>query len=78
MTISKDALLEAIQELPPSTWEELWILVDYLKYKSLHQVVGASQHSNPEGAFPELDLSYEAVEAALHKTWQRRQGRLPS
>lgn len=76
MTISKNDLFEAIQELPPSAWEELWILVDYLKYKTMHQSSRAAQRPNPEGAFPELDVSFDDIETSLKKTWQNRQGRL--
>lgn len=74
--VIKQDILQTIDALPTEAWEELSLLIDYLKFKTLFKANQISTLSNPEGAFPELDLSYEVIEASLRTTWQDRQARL--
>jgi hypothetical protein len=79
-TVTKEKIVKAIDELPQEIWDELWLLIEFLKFKSrltdTAPQVTEKITPKPEGAFPELDLSYEAIEASLATTQQKRQARL--
>ena len=77
MTLTKDVIYQAVDDLPQESWEDLWLVIEFLKFKSLSSEKHLEKPiADPEGAFPELDLSYEAIEASLQVTWRDRSTRL--
>ena len=76
-TVTKEQILKSVDKLPPNLLKEAWLFLESLSFKSISTYPAKEKALNdPDGAFPELDISIEAIESILINDWQRREARL--
>lgn len=75
--ITKEQIIESIEKLPQKQLEEAWLYLEFLSTKTatLESKLGTIP-ADPEGAFPDLDISLETIQAIEEENWQRRKTRL--
>ena len=75
--ITKEQVIQSIEKLPPERLEEAWLYLEFLSTKTgIIDSNGEAIPADPEGAFPQLDISFEAIQAIEMDDWQKRQSRL--
>lgn len=75
--ITKEQVIQSIEKLPPERLEEAWLYLEFLSNKAKASGSQAlTIPSDPEGAFPELDISLERIQAFEIDDWQKRQSRI--
>ena len=74
-TITKDQIFQAVKKLPPEMLEEAWLLLEFLSYKATQTNLQVAV-DNPEGAFPELDMSLSEINAVIKNNQLERLNRL--
>jgi hypothetical protein len=75
--ITKAQVIQSIEKLPPDRLEEAWLYLEFLSAKPAASGSKAgSIPADPEGAFPELDISLETIQAIVNDDWQKRLSRL--
>ncbi|MCP4418631.1 MAG: hypothetical protein GY805_18580 [Chloroflexi bacterium] len=76
-TITKRQILQSVDKLSPDLFKEAWLFLEFLSFKTASiEPRLESVPSNPEGAFPELDVSLETIGNILNDDRQKRQSRL--
>ena len=76
-TVSKEQILQSVEKLPQDMLEEAWLFLEFLNFKA--SSTKRQKDTSPqklEGMFPELDISFDDIENALHSDWLDRQSRL--
>lgn len=75
--VTKEQVIQSVEKLPQERLEEAWLYLEFLSTKTAAPKSKAvSIPNDPEGAFPELDISLETIQAIEKDDWQRRQSRL--
>jgi hypothetical protein len=75
--ITKEQVIQSIEKLPPELLNEAWLFLEFLSTKTLTNGAESGKiPDDPEGAFPELDISLEVIEAIDKNDWQKRLSRL--
>lgn len=70
--VTKEQVIQTIEKLPPERLEEAWHYLEFLSAKADEPLpLKIPVPSDPEGAFPELDVSIEIIQEIEKDDWER-------